>query len=532
MKDHYLGIDLSTQSASGLLIEGESGSIVWQHSVVFAKDLPGYGTENGVIPGPGGVVESPPLMWAEALEMLLAELSRSGADLSRIRAVSGSGQQHGSVYFTGDFPGRLSRALADKPLFEQISASFSRRMSPVWMDTSTAQECREIESSAGDIGSLAGLTGSAATLRFTGPQIRKFSRQDPAAYRKTRVVHLVSSFVCSLLAGKSAPIDASDGSGMNLLDLRTRLWHPALCEITAPGLEGKLPPVVPPDSIVGTVAPFWVKKYGFDPETVVVVFSGDNPCSLAGMGMGDGKIAAISLGTSDTFFGLSSELRISPEGEGNVFAGPTGGYMSLICYANGSLSREKVRSGFGLSWEDFDRIVRSTPAGNRGRIMLPYFTEEITPPSRRAQVYRFGFREDDAEASCRAVIEAQMISQRLHSRHIGRPERIHATGGASRNDTILQIMADVFGVRVHRLETQAGAGFGAALRAMQAVTGREWDDISRSCVRFDRKHFDPDPVAGGCYEEMMPLYEAIEKFALKDGKDPESQRLAFIKRWT
>ena len=47
---------------------------------------------------------------------------------------------------------------------------------------------------------------SRAFERFTGPQIRKFAREDPSAYARTERIHLVSSFLASLLAG-------ADGTG-------------------------------------------------------------------------------------------------------------------------------------------------------------------------------------------------------------------------------------------------------------------------------------------------------------------------------
>lgn len=46
--------------------------------------------------------------------------------------------------------------------------------------------------------------------------------------------------------------------------------------------------------------------------------------------------------------------------------------------------------------------------------------------------------------------------------------RIRATGGASQNQEILQVMADVFGADVYPAATTSGASLGAALRAYQA----------------------------------------------------------------
>ena len=79
--------------------------------------------------------------------------------------------------------------------------SFSRPLSPVWMDSSTTSECREIERAVGGSDVLARRTGSRAFERFTGPQIRAFAKREPHAYRDTARIHLVSSFMAALLAG-------------------------------------------------------------------------------------------------------------------------------------------------------------------------------------------------------------------------------------------------------------------------------------------------------------------------------------------
>src|SRR5207302_3398183 len=139
-----------------------------------------------------------------------------------------------------------------------------------------------------------------------------------------------------------------DASGMNLMDLTTASWWPEALEATAPALHEKLPPIVPAATIAGRLSSYWRARHGL-PEASIVVWSGDNPSSLIGTGLVREGLAAISLGTSDTIFGLMKEPRIDAGGMGHVFAAPTGDFMGLTCFANGSLARERVRASFGLT---------------------------------------------------------------------------------------------------------------------------------------------------------------------------------------
>ena len=93
----------------------------------------------------------------------------------------------------------------------------------------------------------------------------------------------------------------------------------------------------------------------------MIAWSGDNPCSLVGVGLVREGRLAISLGTSDTVFGLMREPRVDAHGTGHVFGAPTGDYMGLTCFKNGSLARERIRDAFGLIWPTFSRVAASTP---------------------------------------------------------------------------------------------------------------------------------------------------------------------------
>jgi len=47
-----------------------------------------------------------------------------------------------------------------------------------------------------------------------------------------------------------------------------------------------------------------VQRYGFSPDCQVLAGTGDNPSSLVGLGIFNPGDIAISLGTSDTLFGV------------------------------------------------------------------------------------------------------------------------------------------------------------------------------------------------------------------------------------
>ncbi|MEM7395836.1 MAG: FGGY-family carbohydrate kinase, partial [Verrucomicrobiota bacterium] len=356
-------------------------------------------------------------------------------------------------------------------------------------------------------------TGSTTFERFTGPQIRKFSKEDPEAYEKTAHIGLVSSFMGSIVAGRILPIDHGDGAGMNLMDIDGKTWHSGALEATASGLGDKLPPLAESWKVAGSVSSYFVQKYGLNAEAKALVWSGDNPNSVVGLGLIEEGRVAISLGTSDTFFGTMKACQTDPNGEGHVFGSPTGDYMTLICFKNGSLAREAVKDQYGYDWDDFSAALGRTEPGNQGGIMLPYFEPEIVPKVLTPGVHRFDLDESNPDANCRAVVEAQMMSMRIHSEWMGvRPSRIYATGGASANPEILQIMADVHGCPVYRFETTNSAALGAALRAAHGYlvdTGEpaDWNEVVKGFA---------DPIESSKIEpgEKRAVYdELIKTFA-------------------
>lgn len=522
MGDLFLGLDSSTQSLSAVLVDFAARRVVREVSLNFDKTLPDFGTRNGVLRGQDPtVVHAPPLMWVEALDRVMSLLKEEGAALNDVRAVSGSGQQHGSVYWNAAFPAALAGLDSRKTLKDQLAHCFSRATAPVWMDSSTSRECSEIQEALGGAAVMAAATGSATFERFTGPQIRKFSKTAPGQYKTTAGISLVSSFMASLLAGRVAPIDHADGAGMNLMDIRRRQWHEMAMNATAPDLSQKLPALAESWAPVGTISPYFAQKYGVNPRAMALAWSGDNPCSVIGTGLVEPGMVAISLGTSDTYFGTMAECRTDPQGEGHVFVSPTGDYMTLICFKNGSLAREKVKDVYGLDWKGFAAALTGTPPGNSGGLMLPWFEPEIVPRVLAPRVHRFNLDAADAAANCRAVVEAQMMSMKLHSQWMGiQCSSIRATGGGARDREILQIMADVMGCPVHPFEVSKSAALGAALRAVHGwhkAAGRSlaWGEVVKGFTEVTAADaVRPASGSAAVYGPLLARYAECEAGAL------------------
>ncbi|KAF8927924.1 hypothetical protein BGZ58_010019 [Dissophora ornata] len=422
---------------------------------------------------------------------------------------------------------------------------------------------------------LADMTGSRAYERYTGSQILKIAQKNPQVYSATERISLVSSFLASVLMAQYAMIDVADGSGMNLLNIETKNWDPLLTKFIGQGgalyqdrewdsnedtLATKLGPVdVNGTAVQGVLCRWFVERYGFRP--------GDNPATVMAMRAEQGD-AIVSLGTSDTLLLYtnnhgSSTLQSVSENKSNEESHQTNarlsigylchpvdprGYLMLYCAKNGSLARERVRDMYADgSWSQFNRYLEdgmkpehSGPKEASSRIGFYFFDREIWPPVKG--VYRFEGRElvdefgpqgasgdnknDRRGANVLAICESQFLAMRIRSSQGHLPSksssasslsppcisRILATGGASSNPAILQLLSNVFGVPVvsTNQSEQKGAGsaaWGAARKAFlfgghaknSAVTeGSDEESIEKhNCISPDleqtRKYVDRIP---------------------------------------
>ena len=499
----YLGIDCSTQSMTGVVIDSVTKKVVASVSIQFGTALPNYNAPNGFVEANDGVVYSDPCMWLDALALMLKQL-QGQTDLSQIKAVSGSGQQHGSVYLNDHFEKTIAQLDATQSLTSQIKPTLSRNEAPIWMDASTSNACKQLTDAIGSDEKMVALSGSVATQRFTGPQIKKFAATTPDGYHNTAIIHLVSSFICSVLAGKNAPIDLADGSGMNLMDITTGQWHTDLLAACSNNLRDKLPPLAKSNTSVGAIHPYFGEKFNFDTKCKVIAFSGDNPNCLVGTGGALAGTATVSLGTSDVYFVAMDNPNVGAASHGHVFANPVDGYMALICFTNGSLAREKVKDLLGIDWDQFSTMLASDAPFEW---ISPYFVAESVPPAVANEAALIAQLKAMAPATAvKSVVISQLLNMKKYSAWIKENiHTIHVTGGASQNSAICQRLADVFDVTVKQITMPDTAALGAALRAHQAITNTPWSQLFDDyCGTAKATSFTPDEAT---HKALQKIFE-------------------------
>ncbi|KAH6849720.1 hypothetical protein B0I37DRAFT_94948 [Chaetomium sp. MPI-CAGE-AT-0009] len=566
----YLGFDLSTQQLKAIVVQSDL-NVVADAKVDFDQDFSSkYNVKKGVLVNEDeGEVFAPVAMWLESLDLVLQRLQEKKTPLNRIRGISGSCQQHGSVYWGRRAESLLGGLKSDKPLVDQLKEAFSHPYAPNWQDHSTQQECDQFDVKLGSAERLAEVTGSAAHHRFTGTQIMRLRRKLPDMYANTSRISLASSFLASLFLGAVAPMDISDVCGMNLWDIAGNDWSQPLLELTAgkdgvPDLRSKLGEVrLDGGGSMGRISSYFTSRYNFNPDCEVAPFTGDNPATILALPLRP-LDAIVSLGTSTTF--LMSTPVYKPDPSYHFFNHPTtpGQYMFMLCYKNGGLAREKVRDalpkpeGDGASdpWATFNKHALATPPldvrsdSDRAKLGLYFYLPEIVP-NIRAGTWRYtcdaatggALREEPgwpAETDARTIVESQALSMRLRSQKLVRPpdgadqlpaqpRRIYLVGGGSHNPAIARIVGDVLGGAdgVYKLDVGGNAcALGGAYKAVWAFERAEGETFDELIGKRWKEEGAIQKVDDGYrdgvfqkYGNVLAAFEEMEERILKVAKN-------------
>ena len=525
-----LGLDSSTQSLSAVVIDIDTAEKCFEHSLDYRADERlnqfGIGEDYILTPREEGEAEQPPLMYLASLDALFADMREAGVPLASICLINTSGQQHGHVYLNSDAGTLLaqltdSKNLEDSPdLKTLLGKAFAYPNAPIWMTANTTAQTDAVRNGVGGKSEMINLSGSDAPLRFTGTVMRRVGEQFPEHYKATTKIQLISSFIPAVLTGSAnVPIDYGNACGMSLMNYRTKVWDAALLAATAHGLPGgveefqsKLPALAPPDSVVGNLAAYYVKKYGFDSECAVIAGSGDNPQAKVPVA-GD----LLSLGTSFVNMVSTDGDTLDPEGFANAMYDGINRPFMFGCRTNGAMVWDAVRANYGFTKEEYAPAEAALQEVALGQFMTFWQPKtESFPVSGAFELIRTA-PEHTLPGDYTGIIETSLAALYIYSAVFTKQTQapLFVTGGATDSPGIMRRVAGIWNRPTLPVE-KGGAALGAAVAGVNALYSTD--------PNMENGSFDIEAFSGSVLKRGEPIQPNPEDVAAYHGEGKYLQR--------
>jgi xylulokinase len=481
----YLGIDVGTSGVKAVLVN-EPGAIVAtaSHGLALSHPAPLFS-------------EQDPDAWADAVISAVDSLAASHPrETGQVRGIGLSGQMHGATLLGAD----------GRPLRPAI----------LWNDGRSHAECAELERHCP---SLRAISGNIAMPGFTAPKLMWVARHEPEVFARLAKVLLPKAYVRFRLTGEMVE-DMSDAAGTLWLDVGRRCWSETILEATGLDLH-HMPRLVEGSDVSALLSPDFVRRWGMTQGVVVAGGAGDNAASAIGLGAIAPGDAFLSLGTSGVLFRVTDRFTPAPALAVHAFCHALPGLwhqMGVMLSAAASLAwlaRILATSDSALLAPLGENVERPSPVQ-----FLPYLDGERTPHNDAAAAGAFvGLRSTmGREDLVQAVLEGVAYAVRdnlvaLESAGSSIAE-VDLVGGGSRSALWAQIIADVLGIPVHRVEEgEVGAALGAARLGRLAATGEDPADVCRRPRRL--ASFVPRVSAvaayGDAYRQWRKLYPALKE---------------------
>jgi xylulokinase len=459
-----------------------------------------------------GWLEQSPDDWWRALCRATRELiAGSGAAPAEIAAVSFSGQMMGAVAVdAAASPIRNAVIWADQRAVSEVAAA-AERVDPQ---------------------RVYALTGHRLSPSYSAAKIAWIKRCEPESYAAARAFLNAKDFLAARLTGAFAT-DRSDASGTNLYDLERGTWSDELVEAFAIDRE-KLPEIHESTAVVGEVSSPAAAETGLRPGTPVVIGGGDGACAGVGAGVIREGLAYNYIGSSSWIALATPRPILDPEMRTFTWAHLVPGMFSpcgTMQAAGGSYqfardllaeSEKAVAESLGTSvYELMNQELAQSPPGARGLLFLPYLLGERSPrwnPDARGAFIGLTNRHRRPDL-LRAVLEGVTLNLRIileaFTRQGATIGSVRVIGGGARSGVWNQIMADVFGVPVHRLSLlEEATSMGAA--AAGGVGVGLWKDFGKVDEMVGiASESSPRPELRALYDELSAVFD--EAYAALDG---------------
>ncbi|MDI6827793.1 MAG: FGGY-family carbohydrate kinase [Armatimonadota bacterium] len=288
-----------------------------------------------------------------------------------------------------------------------------------------------------------------------------------------------------------------------------------------------IPEVVPSGEVTGKVKPEIAVKLGLSGDVRVSVCGHDQPVGALGCGAALPGHAAYSIGTTECIcpaidsLVLSRELmkanlatypHVLPETYTTVAFNITGG--SILRWVRDNLATKEAEEARKNGEDPYDRIISAAAPEPSHVILLPHFGPTGTPHFDSTGVgVLFGMTlSTDRAELLRAFLDGITYEMRWNMeilRHAGfNLTELRAVGGGAKNETWMQIKADILGIPLTTMRVTEATCMGAALLAGHGAGIINVEEAIKKWAVSIRT-FKPRAEYASMYEERFALYREI-----------------------
>jgi len=268
---------------------------------------------------------------------------------------------------------------------------------------------------------------------------------------------------------------------MSLMNYRRKRWSDALISAASLYLPGgkkafkaKLPAIAAPDAIIGTVATYFIHKYGFSPACRIATGSGDNPQSKV-LVSGD----LLSLGSSFVYMVATDGKTLDMSGAACAMYDGIGRPFLFGCRTNGALVWDQVRALYGMDKEEYapaEAALEQTPPGQYLVFWQP--RDESFPLSGSFHQVRMDNASRELGTDYGGIIESSLAAVYHHSQSFtsAGDTPLYVTGGAVFSPQIMRRVAAIWN-RPVVVTGKGGAPLGAAVAGVSAFLKSEHEEF-------------------------------------------------------
>lgn len=345
---------------------------------------------------------------------------------------------------------------------------------------------------------------------------------EPEVFEKTYCFGHITTYIIYKLTGKMV-LDFTQASFSGFFRTKDNFaWDSNLLNIY--GLnESKLPKLLPPTQMAGTITEEAARKTKLSGDTVVASGAADTVCSALGIGLFESNKIFVSSGTSEIVTGCLKEPKFDKRFLNRFYVDNLWIFHGAISTSGAAIKWLKSIIDYGNNIDSkkfynfMTNMARKSQVGSSKLLFLPYLQGERSPWwNSSARGVFFGLSMNTkVKDICKSVLEGigfalkQNIEIAEKLLEIDTKE-ILVTGGGSRNIFWLQIKSDIIGKTLRVQNFSETAMLGAAM--LGGICSNVYDnylDAIECAAKTDYFEIKPDLGNYKKYSRLGNIYKSL-----------------------